>query len=121
MNDAVPAIVAAGLPVTSVKAFLAAAATGKESAFLAVPGISPEIIEAGVVALTQAYAHAFRITWLATLGFGLLAVIAACFSRNLDDKLSHDVIRRLGHGFVPGKSEHTNPHSESENGDAKKV
>ena len=115
------ALVKAGLPATSVVAFLEAAATGQPSAFLKVPGITPKIIEVGVAALTQAYAHAFRVTWLATLGFGIPCVIAAMFSRNIDAKLSHDVIRRLGHGFVPGKAKNVNKGSESETRDAKEV
>lgn len=123
--DVVPALANAGLPPSSIPAFLAAAATGSESAFLKVPGINTKIIEVGVAALEGAYAHAFRITWLATLAFGLLSVLAACFSRNLDDKLTHDVVRRLGHGFVPGKETHVDSHTnlkaETQNGHTEKV
>ena len=69
------------------------------------PGISVAQYDAGVQALTAAYAHAFRVTWLATIGFGGASVLVALFSRSIDDKLSHDVVRRLGHGFVRDKSE----------------
>lgn len=115
------ALIAAGLPASSVELFIKAAGTGDPKAFLKVPGISEKIIEVGVVALTNAYAHAFRITWLATLGFGIPCVIAALFSRDIDAKLSHDVIRRLGHGFVPGKAKQSSTGSDSEVGETKEV
>ncbi len=86
-----------------MEAFLTDLTTGATSALATVPGVTTQIIDVGVVSLTAAYAHAFKITWLATIGFGALSVIAAVFSRDIDDKLSHDVIRRLGHGFVSGK------------------
>ena len=69
----------------------------------------------------MAYAHAFRITWLATLGFGIPSVIAALFLRNIDDKLSHDVVRRLGHGFVPGKADESSTTVDSDRADNEKI
>jgi hypothetical protein len=42
------------------------------------------------------------IVWLATIAFGGLAVISSFFAADLDDKLSHDVIRRLA---GPGERE----------------
>lgn len=119
-NDAVPALIQAGLPASSVEAFLTAASTGMASALEKVPGVNAKIIQAGVVALTDAYAHAFKITWLATISFGGLAVIAACASRDIDSKLSHDVIRRLGHGFVPEKKGEHSPESGSAHEDHEK-
>ena len=59
------------------------------------PGISPAILAAGVATFKEAWAKTFKIVWLGTLAFGLLAVIASFFTSDIDDKLSHDVIRRL--------------------------
>lgn len=115
------ALVGAGLPATSIPLFLKAAGTGDLKAFLQVPGINEKIIEVGVTALTKAYAHAFRVTWLATLGFGIPCVLAALFARDIDDKLSHDVVRRLGHGFVPGKAKKNSAGSDSEVGEVKEA
>ncbi|CAK1365717.1 unnamed protein product [Cercospora beticola] len=95
-SDVVPAVVAAGLPVTSLEAFLTALSTGNTAALQEIPGVTPAAIGAGAAALREAYAKAFKIVWLATLAFGLLAVVASFFTTNIDDRLSHDVIRRLG-------------------------
>jgi hypothetical protein len=108
-NNVVPAIVQAGLPKTSVEPYLAAVQAGDVQALETVPGITKRIVEVGTVTITGAYANAFRITWLATLGFGLLCFLCACGARDIDDKLTHDVIRRLGHGFVREKEIHDCP------------
>jgi hypothetical protein len=116
-NNVVPALVQAGLPTTSVKPYLAAVQAGDVQALEIVPGITKKIVEVGTVAITGAYANAFRITWLATLGFGLLCFLCACGARDIDDKLTHDVIRRLGHGFVREKEAHDR-HAEKDADDA---
>jgi hypothetical protein len=94
-SDVVPAVVEAGLPITSLPAFLTALSAGNVKALQAVPGVSPAAIQAGAVAFKGAWAKTFRIVWLATLAFGLLAVAASFFTSNIDNRLSHDVIRRL--------------------------
>lgn len=98
-NNVAPALVKAGLPLTSVEPFLTAVQAQNQAAVAKVPGVSPTIIEVGIATLTQAYANAFKITWLATISFGALSFIAACLSRDIDYKLSHDVIRKLSVGY----------------------
>lgn len=71
MNNVVPAIVKAGLPPTSVRPYLTAVEAGDVSALEAVPGVDMKVIEVGTVTIIAAYENAFRVTWLATLGFGL--------------------------------------------------
>lgn len=95
-TEVAPALVMAGLPLRSVEPFILAAESGSLSALEAVPGVTPQVIQTGIVTLTEAFAGAFHITWLATISFGLLSFICACFTREIDGKLSHDVIRRLG-------------------------
>ncbi len=119
-HDVVPALILAGLPKTSVEPYLAAVSAGDVQALETVPGITKKIIEIGTVAITGAYANAFRITWLATLGFGLLFFVCACGARDIDDKLTHDVIRRLGHGFVREKGSHDR-HAEKDVDEARGV
>lgn len=104
-TDVGPALVQAGLPPASIEPFVLAAETGSVAALQKVPGVTPTIIQVGISTLTSAYAGAFRITWLATIAFGGLAVIAAIASRDIDDKLSHDVIRRLGPAGWLGKQD----------------
>jgi hypothetical protein len=113
------ALVTAGLPRTSVEPYLTAVQAGDVEALKTVPGITPQIIQVGTAAIFGAYANAFRITWLATLGFGLLCFLCACGSRDIDDKLTHDVIRRLGVGFAGTKTSPAyNP--EKENNDVER-
>ncbi|KAF2168747.1 hypothetical protein M409DRAFT_52771 [Zasmidium cellare ATCC 36951] len=99
-DDVAPALVQAGLPVTSVESFLTAVQSMSQAAIERVPGVSPTIVQVGIASLTQAYAQAFKITWLATISFGGCSIIAACLSRDIDDKLSHDVIRKLSVGYT---------------------
>ena len=102
----VPALIEAGLPEMSVEPFLQALTTGMTASFAKIPGANPQVIQAGAAAMRSAYANAFRVTWLATIAFGVLAFIAACASRDIDKKLSHDVIRRLdvvGKKVTPNK------------------
>lgn len=58
--DVVPAIVEAGLPITSVPGFLAALQTGSEAALEKVPGVNLQVIQAGIAATTEAYAKTFQ-------------------------------------------------------------
>lgn len=104
-TDVGPALVQAGLPPSSIGPFVLAAETGSVAALQKVPGVTSNIIQVGIGSLTTAYAGAFRITWLATIAFGGLAVIAAIASRDIDDRLSHDVIRRLGPAGWLGKQD----------------
>lgn len=61
MNVLVPALVTAGLPLDSVKPFLAALSTGDLAAVQKVPGVNAKIIELGITDLTAAYAEGFKI------------------------------------------------------------
>ena len=64
-SDVVPALAQAGLPLTSIQAFLTALNTGNLALVEQVPGVTPSIIQAGVASLTEAYAKTFRIgMWL---------------------------------------------------------
>lgn len=59
--DVVPALIAAGLPVTSVEPFLTALNAADLTAAEKVPGVTEKIIEVGIVTLTQSYAKTFKI------------------------------------------------------------
>lgn len=83
IGDKLPSYVAAaaikaGLPATSVPAFVGAIATKDTAAIPTIPGITPEIIGAGVAAAQQALADSFRVIYTIAAPFGALAVIM-CF------------------------------------------
>jgi hypothetical protein len=86
----------AGLPLSSVKAFLTALNSGDSGAFAAVPGATESVINAGLAGLRTSYSKAFTVVYLVSIACGGLSVIAAWFAPNLEDKIhSHDVVRRL--------------------------
>lgn len=93
--DVVPAVLETGFPPTSIPGLLAALASGSAYALEAIPEISPNIIEVASVGYKEAYSGAFKIVFLASIPFGVCSMIAAFFFVNIDERLSHDVVRRL--------------------------
>lgn len=93
--DVVPAVLETGLPSTSIPGLLAALGSGSASALQKIPGISPTIIEIASVGYKQAYSGAFKIVFLASIPFGVCSMVAAFYFVNIDDRLSHNVVRRL--------------------------
>lgn len=91
-----PALLKAGLPATSLMPFIGYLAEGDKAYLVKVPGVTPEILEVALVNFREVYAKAFQTVFLATIAFGALSFIVAFFVPNIDDKLSRDVIRRLG-------------------------
>lgn len=81
----------AGLPATSIAAFVAALATGNTTTLVQVPGVNPEIIEAGVGALTQALADGLRVVYMIAAPFGALACIGCCFLGDMKDTMNYHV------------------------------
>lgn len=66
-----PAVVAAGLPASSVPAFLGGFTTGN---FSNVQGLTAEITAVGVKAYKEANAHAYSTVFYTTIAFSGLAI-----------------------------------------------
>jgi hypothetical protein len=64
-----------GLPATSLPALIGDLAANNQTALGSVPGITPQIIGAGVGGLREAYNQGFRFVWVAAGCFMLLAAI----------------------------------------------
>ena len=73
------AAAAAGLPATSLHAFVGALSTGETAAIAAIPGATPAIIAAGLAAMKQAFADSLRPTFIIPAAIGAAAFIAALF------------------------------------------
>lgn len=58
------------------------AALGVPSAFIGVPGASLAVQDAVLEAFKEAYAYAFARVFYATIPFGIIAIIAACFIKD---------------------------------------
>ena len=78
-----------GFPSSSMDQLLAASAANTAAAYAAVPGISQPVIAAASLAVKQAYVAAFRTTYLAAIGFGGAAIVAAFFTENIDRKMKN--------------------------------
>ncbi|KAK5129287.1 hypothetical protein LTR08_003617 [Meristemomyces frigidus] len=68
-----------GLPETSLGPLIGALTSGETAAVAKVPNVTPEIIQAAVGALLEAYSIAFRWVWVAAACFSAVAAILAFF------------------------------------------
>ncbi|KAF2814997.1 fungal trichothecene efflux pump [Mytilinidion resinicola] len=97
------AAVAAGLPSSEVPAVLAAVSTGN---LAEVPGITTAVITAVAGSVPFAYAAAFKTVYLASLGFGGIAIIGSLFTKNPKKHLTNKIERRMHGKTIGGNLEH---------------
>lgn len=93
----IPAVTAAGLPATSVKAVLTALSLGTARSWEAIPGLTPAIKGVAVKAFQSGLGDAYKTVWLTSLAFTGLGVGLAFFSPNTEDLLTNKVATEL-HG-----------------------
>ncbi|KAI0169998.1 putative siderophore iron transporter [Hypoxylon sp. FL1284] len=94
-----PAAVAAGLPAEKVPALAAAVIGNKLAAF---PGLTDSVQAAVAGVVPTAYAQAFKTVYLASLGFGGIAIVGCLFSKDAQTHLT-DTVHRKMHGKTTGK------------------
>ena len=85
------AALGAGLPPSSLKAFIGALANGEVAALSKIPGVTPKIIGAGVAALKQAFADSLRVVYIIAVPFGVIACIACFFLGDLRKTMNYRV------------------------------
>jgi hypothetical protein len=66
-------------------------AVGVPGVLAAVPGITPEVIDATSQAFKESYAHAFRMVFYSMIPFGILALICGWFVRDPSHLLNNHV------------------------------
>ena len=88
------AVLPLGFPKNKIAAFSKALAAGKP---LTVEGVTPEIAAAGLKASREAWTYAFRIAFLATIPFGIIATISAWFVADPSKYFTQHVAVRLEH------------------------
>lgn len=71
----VASVLPLGLPPDQLPDFIGALAANNPSALLKIPGITPQIIGAGVIGLKTAYLESFRYVWTAAGVLSATAVI----------------------------------------------
>ncbi|KAF2646137.1 MFS general substrate transporter [Massarina eburnea CBS 473.64] len=84
------AAVSAGLPPSSASELLAALPLGAE-ALARVPGITSSIIAAAGAAFRKSYVVGLRTTALSSLSFGVLAIVACCFTNDIGPKMNSKI------------------------------
>lgn len=94
-HEVPPKLIAAGLPATSVKAFLSAISIGTPAAFAKVQGLTGEIETTGIAAYKVASSHAYQTVFYSTLVFSGLCIIAACMAPSVDDRMTDKVMATL--------------------------
>nr|OQO27324.1 hypothetical protein B0A51_04215 [Rachicladosporium sp. CCFEE 5018] len=82
------ASIALDLPRTSVAGLIGALSAGDMTGALAIPGVTPTILEAAGGGLQRSFVIAFRNVWIAAASFSLAAVVASLFL--VDPKSSFD-------------------------------
>ncbi|KAI2620469.1 trichothecene efflux pump [Hypoxylon sp. NC1633] len=93
-----PAAIAAGLPADQVPALVAAVLESELTSFA---GMTPSIQAAVALAVPTAYSQAFRTVYLASLGFGGIAIVGCLFSKDAEKHLT-DTVHRKMHGKTTG-------------------
>lgn len=86
-----PAAAKAGLEASSIPAFVGALASSNTTALPLIPGVTPAIIEAGVVAITQALADGIRTVYIIAVPFGALACVGCYFLGDLKKTMNYHV------------------------------
>jgi hypothetical protein len=96
-------VVPLGLSAKNLPAFVSALANNDQRALAAIPGVTPDVISAGIVGLRSAYHIAFRGTWSAAAAVSAVGLILALFVRDprdsfnmhVDAPVEHDIARGL--------------------------
>lgn len=85
------AAVEAGLPQSSIGAFIADLSAGDITALSSVSGVNSTIIAAGSQALKHAYADGIRVVYIIAAPFGAVACIASLFMGDLGKVMDYTV------------------------------
>lgn len=86
----VPAVIQAGLPISSVEPFVAALAVDPAAA-MQVPGVTMEILQVGGLQAQWAVAQSLDGVWYASIAFGAVGIIASCFIPNIRQFMTNRV------------------------------
>ncbi|KAI0433868.1 fungal trichothecene efflux pump [Xylaria sp. FL1042] len=87
-----PAAVAAGLPEDQVPSLAAAVLGGTLAKF---PGLTTDISQAVASVVPTAYSQAFQTVYLASFGFGAIAILGCLFAKDARDLLTDKVERKM--------------------------
>ncbi|KAF2429035.1 MFS general substrate transporter [Tothia fuscella] len=89
------ALVAVGLPASSIPQFLAALSAGTTTVTNSVPGITEAISTVGVRAYKMTNAEAYKTVYLSTIAFTVVGLVCAFFTTDMDEFMSDKVAATL--------------------------
>ncbi|KAF5561815.1 alcohol dehydrogenase 2 [Fusarium phyllophilum] len=103
-------VVPLGLSANDLPAFVSSLANNDQRALAAIPGVTPQVISAGVVGLRSAYHIAFRGTWSAAAAVSAVGLILALFvhdprdsfNMHVDAPVEGDIVRELDQRLEDG-------------------
>ena len=86
--------VEAGLPATSAEEFVGVFLTAPAN-LTTVAGVNERIITAATLGTRWAYADSLKFVWLASIPFGVCAIIACCFIGSITKYMTNRVAARI--------------------------
>lgn len=116
-SEVPPVLIEAGLPQSSVAAFLSGLSTGS---FDDVPGLTPQIQAVGSQAYKLASSHAFQTVYLTSIAFSGIAVILSYWAPDVDDKLTSQIAVTLHQSRGHKEKEEEEEKAEKEEKEEKK-
>lgn len=90
-NQIAPVVLKLGLPSTSIGALIGALSSGDMEAAAKIPGVTPAIISAGLVAFKQAFADSVRIVYIIAAPFGAVAICLSFFLGSMRETMNYAV------------------------------
>ncbi|KAL1889865.1 hypothetical protein Sste5346_008588 [Sporothrix stenoceras] len=94
------AVIAAGLPPSSVQPLLLASASNNATAIAQVPGVTQQILQALSSASAEGYAASFRYIWYATLPFTVVTFALSLFLKPTKDQMTRVISAAVKNGVT---------------------
>lgn len=94
-DEVPPKLISAGLPSSSVAAFLEAMSIGTPAAFAKVQGLTTSIEAVGVQAYKVASSHAYQTVFYSTIAFSAICVLLAFLTPNVEEQMTDRVMATL--------------------------
>jgi hypothetical protein len=85
------AVIMAGLPPSSVEAFIGAFLARKQAALMQIPGVTPAVLGAAGAAFQRAFADSVRIVYIIAAPFGFVACVLCLLLPNFRDRMDYVV------------------------------
>jgi hypothetical protein len=86
-----PALIKAGLPSSSVAAFIGAVGLNPSGNFSDIAGMTPEIAKVGLRAYQEASLSSYNTVWFSTIAITAISILFTIWAPNVNHLLTSDV------------------------------